>query len=415
MVRMASEDIGLAEPGALAVTLAAKEAFEFIGPPEGNLALAQAAVYLSLAPKSNALYTAYGDVKEDVRKTEADPVPLHLRNAVTGLDEKCRLRQRLPIRARSRRKSDEHVVLAGQSCRPHILSADGSRFRAADSAAAGRYSQDQIAFIPNLEVSMRSMFCTTVGMCSAELAALSVAAMFGRRLLAARKAAERPAITNIALVRIRVTDMQGVACVLFEDYWAAAGEGRGVLRSRAPTLKCFNVNSSQKIELVANDPGDGKDGIEAVGYHVRDAGLMREYLTSQGVQVSEVKKDQAGDKYVEVRDPGRSSRDFYFAGDWSRQQHRDFAEEQSADSHGMGDQGSRRGGQILQRHSGLPFVLAGRDEGRRDFVGGDAGAEREYVAGVHAEYFADGRPPYAGRYESYFAGRDEHQGSRGAD
>jgi putative ATPase len=85
MVRMASEDIGLAEPGALAVTLAAKEAFEFIGPPEGNLALAQAAVYLSLAPKSNALYTAYGDVKDDVQKTEADPVPMHLRNAVTGL------------------------------------------------------------------------------------------------------------------------------------------------------------------------------------------------------------------------------------------------------------------------------------------------------------------------------------------
>ncbi len=85
MVRMASEDIGLAEPGALAVTLAAKEAFDFIGPPEGNLALAQAAVYLSLAPKSNALYTAYGEVLEDVRKTEAHPVPLHLRNAVTGL------------------------------------------------------------------------------------------------------------------------------------------------------------------------------------------------------------------------------------------------------------------------------------------------------------------------------------------
>ncbi len=85
MVRMASEDIGLAEPGALAVTLAAKEAFDFIGPPEGYLALAQAAVYLSLAPKSNALYTAYGDVMEDVQKTEADPVPLHLRNAPTGL------------------------------------------------------------------------------------------------------------------------------------------------------------------------------------------------------------------------------------------------------------------------------------------------------------------------------------------
>jgi putative ATPase len=85
MVRMASEDIGLAEPGALAVTIAAKEAFEFIGPPEGYLALAQAAVYLSLAPKSNALYTGYGAVNKDLQGTIAEPVPLHLRNAVTGL------------------------------------------------------------------------------------------------------------------------------------------------------------------------------------------------------------------------------------------------------------------------------------------------------------------------------------------
>src|SRR5467141_2845215 len=85
LVRIASEDIGLAEPGALAVTLAAKDAFDFLGAPEGNLALAQAAVYLSLAPKSNALYTAYGEVLDDVHKTEAEPVPLHIRNAVTGL------------------------------------------------------------------------------------------------------------------------------------------------------------------------------------------------------------------------------------------------------------------------------------------------------------------------------------------
>src|SRR5580692_11426436 len=83
MVRMASEDIGLAEPGALAVTLAAKDAFDFLGAPEGHLALAP--VYLALAPKSNAVYTAYGEVIDDVHKTEADPVPLHLRNAVTGL------------------------------------------------------------------------------------------------------------------------------------------------------------------------------------------------------------------------------------------------------------------------------------------------------------------------------------------
>jgi putative ATPase len=85
MVRMASEDIGLADPRALEVTLAAKEAFDFIGPPEGNLALAEAVVYLSLAPKSNALYTGYGAVREDLQKTIAEPVPLHLRNPVTGL------------------------------------------------------------------------------------------------------------------------------------------------------------------------------------------------------------------------------------------------------------------------------------------------------------------------------------------
>jgi putative ATPase len=85
LVRMANEDIGLAEPHAVQVALAAMQAFEFLGPPEGNLALAQAAVYLALAPKSNAVYTAYGEVQEDLQKTMADPVPLHLRNAVTGL------------------------------------------------------------------------------------------------------------------------------------------------------------------------------------------------------------------------------------------------------------------------------------------------------------------------------------------
>jgi putative ATPase len=85
LVRMASEDIGLAEPGALAVTVAAMQAADFVGPPEGNLALAQAAVYLSLAPKSNAVYTGYGAVTADLESTRAEPVPLHLRNAPTGL------------------------------------------------------------------------------------------------------------------------------------------------------------------------------------------------------------------------------------------------------------------------------------------------------------------------------------------
>ena len=85
VVRMAVEDIGLAEPSALALCMAARDAVDFIGMPEGNLALAQAVVYLSVAPKSNALYTAYGDVQQDVEQTSADPVPLHLRNAPTGL------------------------------------------------------------------------------------------------------------------------------------------------------------------------------------------------------------------------------------------------------------------------------------------------------------------------------------------
>jgi putative ATPase len=85
LVRMASEDIGLAEPHAVEVTIAAMQAFELLGPPEGHLALAQAAVYLSLAPKSNAVYKAYGAVQDDLQNTMAEPVPLHIRNAVTGL------------------------------------------------------------------------------------------------------------------------------------------------------------------------------------------------------------------------------------------------------------------------------------------------------------------------------------------
>ena len=85
VVRMAVEDIGLADPNALALTLAAKDAIDFLGLPEANLALAQAVVYLSIAPKSNALYTAYGAVQTDVEQTAADPVPLHLRNAPTRL------------------------------------------------------------------------------------------------------------------------------------------------------------------------------------------------------------------------------------------------------------------------------------------------------------------------------------------
>jgi putative ATPase len=85
VVRMSVEDIGLADPNALSLCMAARDAVDFIGMPEGNLALAQAVVYLSVAPKSNALYTAYGEVQQDVEQTAADSVPLHLRNAPTAL------------------------------------------------------------------------------------------------------------------------------------------------------------------------------------------------------------------------------------------------------------------------------------------------------------------------------------------
>ena len=85
VVRMAVEDIGLAAPEALNLCLSAKQAMEFLGSPEGDLALAEAVVYLSLAPKSNSVYTAFGAVKQEIEHTRQEPVPMHLRNAPTRL------------------------------------------------------------------------------------------------------------------------------------------------------------------------------------------------------------------------------------------------------------------------------------------------------------------------------------------
>jgi putative ATPase len=85
LVRFASEDVGNADPQALALTLAAKEAYDFLGSPEGELALAQATLYLALAPKSNAAYVAFNEARADVQERPAEPVPLHIRNAPTGL------------------------------------------------------------------------------------------------------------------------------------------------------------------------------------------------------------------------------------------------------------------------------------------------------------------------------------------
>jgi putative ATPase len=85
IVRFASEDVGLADPQALSITLHAKEAYDFLGSPEGELALAEAVIYLAAAPKSNRVYSAFGAATKDVERSPHEPVPLHIRNPVTPL------------------------------------------------------------------------------------------------------------------------------------------------------------------------------------------------------------------------------------------------------------------------------------------------------------------------------------------
>ncbi len=138
LVRMASEDIGLAAPEALNLTLSARDAMDFLGSPEGELALAQAAAYLALAPKSNAVYTAWGAVTEDIENTRAEPVPLHLRNAPTKLMQRLELRQGLPVRARHRRQSSRHGLPARKPPRPPLLPPHQRRPRKAAEAKNGR-------------------------------------------------------------------------------------------------------------------------------------------------------------------------------------------------------------------------------------------------------------------------------------
>jgi len=134
LVRMASEDIGLAEPGALAVTIAAMQAADFVGPPEGNLALAQAAVYLSLAPKSNAIYTGYGAVTDDLERTRTEPVPLHLRNAATGL------MKNIGYGKGYRYAHDEEDKVADMACLPESL-AGKTYYHPTDQGFEGRLRQ----------------------------------------------------------------------------------------------------------------------------------------------------------------------------------------------------------------------------------------------------------------------------------
>ncbi len=115
VVRMAVEDIGLAAPEALNLCLSAKEAIDFLGSPEGDLALAEAVVYLCLAPKSNAVYTAFSAVQQEVEATRQEPVPLHLRNAPT------RRMKELGFAEGYRYAHDEEDKIADMDCLPDSL------------------------------------------------------------------------------------------------------------------------------------------------------------------------------------------------------------------------------------------------------------------------------------------------------
>jgi len=115
VIRMAVEDIGLAAPEALNLCLSARQTMEFLGSPEGDLALAEAVVYLALAPKSNSVYMAYDAVQKDIETTRQEPVPLHLRNAPT------RLMKQLDYGKGYRYAHDEEGKVADMECLPESL------------------------------------------------------------------------------------------------------------------------------------------------------------------------------------------------------------------------------------------------------------------------------------------------------
>jgi putative ATPase len=115
VIRMAVEDIGLAAPEALNLCLSARQTMEFLGSPEGDLALAEAVVYLCLAPKSNSIYTAYAEALKDIETTRQEPVPLHLRNAPT------KLMKELDYGKGYRYAHDEEDKVADMDCLPPSL------------------------------------------------------------------------------------------------------------------------------------------------------------------------------------------------------------------------------------------------------------------------------------------------------
>ena len=142
LVRFASEDIGNADPQALAIAVAAQQAAHFIGMPEGNMALAQAALYLATAPKSNAVYVAYGRAEDDAeragRRAGAPPPAQRADEA----DEAAGLRQGLPVLARSARCRRRHGLPAVVADRADVLRAEGAGVREGDQAAAGGVEGD---------------------------------------------------------------------------------------------------------------------------------------------------------------------------------------------------------------------------------------------------------------------------------
>ena len=143
LVRFASEDVGNADPQALTVAVAAKDAVHFIGMPEGNTALAQAAIYLATAPKSNAVYEAYNRAAEDAHNDVAQPVPLHLRNAPTKLMKELDYGKGLSLRARRGRRGRRHVVSAAGARGTQVLRAERARVRKGNQTTARRLGGDQ--------------------------------------------------------------------------------------------------------------------------------------------------------------------------------------------------------------------------------------------------------------------------------
>ncbi|HEY8879842.1 MAG TPA: replication-associated recombination protein A [Roseateles sp.] len=148
LIRMASEDIGLADPRALRITLDAAEAYERLGTPEGELALAEAVVYLAIAPKSNAVYKAFNEVRAFIKQDQSRPVPVHLRNAPT------RLMKELGYGKAYRYAHDEpHAYAAGEQYLPDGLEDQrwyapvprGMELRIADKLAELRRLDDEAA------------------------------------------------------------------------------------------------------------------------------------------------------------------------------------------------------------------------------------------------------------------------------